>query len=173
MRPYSTSQIHSFDVDRAEAPELIRGTRRLHRGVPVEKRFWMQVQKTSSCWLWTGGTTGKSNYGQIGVNGHHVLAHRFAYELLVGPIPDGLELDHLCRTHPCVNPDHLEVVTGRVNQLRGLNPELNRTRAKLITQCPNGHLYDEANTYRGPAGGGRQCRTCHIEKQRQRRAAAR
>lgn len=81
-----------------------------------------------------------------------VGAHRFMYELLVGPIPDGMELDHLCRNPPCVNPVHLEPVTPQENQRRGLH-------GVLKTRCPAGHSYSEFGSRR--ARGTRECRECH------------
>lgn len=87
----------------------------------LAERFWPKVSKTDSCWLWQASLDGKG-YGQI--NGGRtptrmMRAHRVAYELVIGPIPDGLDLDHLCRTPRCVNPDHLEPVTRRENTARG------------------------------------------------------
>jgi hypothetical protein len=79
-----------------------------------EARFWSYVTKTEGCWEWKGAKDG-DGYGHLGVAGSVVGAHRYAYELLVGPIPEGLHLDHLCRNRPCVNPDHLEPVTQAVN----------------------------------------------------------
>jgi hypothetical protein len=74
----------------------------------------------SGCWEWTGSGTGRAKaYGQFWVAGKGVLAHRFSYETMVGPIPEGLELDHLCRFQRCVNPTHLEPVTPSVNIQRG------------------------------------------------------
>ena len=89
---------------------------------PISARFWAKVDKTETCWLWTGGQS--AGYGRFGFKGRPNLgAHRFAYELLVGPIPPGLDLDHLCRVRNCVNPDHLEPVTRRENLLlRGGGP---------------------------------------------------
>lgn len=86
--------------------------------------FWAKVHKTDSCWLWTATDDGHG-YGhfQAGTNRHNarsVKAHRWAYEDLVGPIPEGMVLDHLCHVPRCVNPDHLRVVSQRVNsQNRG------------------------------------------------------
>ena len=105
----------------------------------------------SGCWLWTGACTG-SGYG----NFRSHAAHRIVYELLRGPIPEGLELDHLCRVVSCVNPDHLEAVTPRVNNLRSMSPAALHAKK---THCPAGHLYDEANTYVSEAGS-RSCRSC-------------
>jgi hypothetical protein len=82
-----------------------------------EARFWSYVEKTEDCWLWVGAI-GSSGYGRLKVAGRDVGAHRFAFELLVGPIPEGLTIDHLCRNRPCVKPDHLEPVTLAENTRR-------------------------------------------------------
>src|SRR5450755_3951408 len=76
----------------------------------AEERFWARVDKqTDGCWVWTGAL--RTGYGTLSVSGKNVPAHRFSYELLVGIIPDGLQIDHLCRNRACVNPEHLEPVT--------------------------------------------------------------
>lgn len=122
-----------------------------------EDRFWANVEKSGDCWLWTGGKTGGEwgRYGAFQVNGRQTKTHRFAYELLVGPVPEGLELDHLCRVTLCCNPEHLEAVTHRENLLRGVAPCA--VHAKK-THCPQGHPYDKVNTriYKGM----RTCRVC-------------
>lgn len=117
-------------------------------------KFWSRVDTGGECWLWKGPLQ-KHGYGAIGGR----LAHRVAYELLKGPIPEGLQLDHLCRVRPCVNPEHLEPVTPKTNCLRGFGPGgLNAQK----THCPRGHEYSDANTYvrtgRLPARG---CRACN------------
>lgn len=90
-----------------------------NRGLPLEQRFWMKVNKTSTCWLWTAATQQKG-YGIFGVGtGRTTPAHRYSYELHVGPIPEGMQIDHLCRVRSCVNPAHLEVVTPLQNVRRG------------------------------------------------------
>lgn len=85
-----------------------------------EPRFWVKVEKTESCWLWTGATNGLG-YGKFKADPRTpaVYAHRYAYELVVGPIPEGLQLDHCCENPPCVNPAHLEPVTQAENVRRG------------------------------------------------------
>lgn len=93
-----------------------------NRGLPVEQRFWMKVDRTDTCWLWTASKT-RNGYGMFGVSIDGKVttspAHRWAYEMLVGPIPTGLQIDHLCRVRHCVNPAHLEPVTGTQNIRRG------------------------------------------------------
>lgn len=124
---------------------------------PPEPRFWRKVEKTPGCWLWRG-TTNPRGYGMFRPYvGQARKAHRYAYELLVGPVPDGTELDHLCRNPRCVNPAHLEPVTHRENMLRGENPA---ARAARATHCRHGHAYDEANTQVTPTGE-RRCRACN------------
>ena len=85
----------------------------------VQQRFWSKVDKSGECWLWTGGRShshGSPAYGTFDVGGASVKAHRFAYELLVGVIPDGMQLDHLCFNKGCVNPEHLQLVTQKQNR---------------------------------------------------------
>ncbi|KOG21765.1 hypothetical protein ADK36_12325 [Streptomyces viridochromogenes] len=133
----------------------------------------MQTTDTSGdCWLWTAKPNGEG-YANVRIDGVHYRAHRLAYELLVGPIPDGLVLDHLCRVRHCLNPAHLEPVTIAENIRRGravLPPYSSRK-----THCPQGHVYDEVNTYVTPQGK-RDCRTCRRAARRRcdarRRAAA-
>lgn len=127
------------------------------RGLPMEQRFWSKVQGDdyTACWIWTAGTN--RGYGYFNVTARRGIgAHRWAYEHLRGEIPEGLELDHLCRVRRCVNPWHLEPVTTAENV---------RRQKAAITHCPQGHLYDATNTYR-LASTGRKCRTCNTENQR-------
>lgn len=128
----------------------------------LEQRFWSKVDNCSrdACWEWTGGING-NGYGQINVAGRVIGAHRIAYELLVGPIPEGLELDHLCRNRTCVNPAHLEPVTRRENQLRGQSVSGRNARK---THCPSGHPYSGSNLV--VKQGQRRCRACIRRDQR-------
>lgn len=132
-----------------------------------EERFWESVEPTGFCWTWTGNLN-DAGYGRFGADGRLYLAHRYAYGLLVGPIPDGTELDHLCRTRRCVNPDHLDPVTQVVNNRRSFSWAGQNHRK---THCPQGHEYTPENTYLSRTNE-RHCRTCDRERTRERRAAA-
>lgn len=123
------------------------------------ERFWNFVRKSSYCWEWTGYKT-PNGYGMFGKR----YAHRLAYELLVGPIGDGLTLDHLCRFRDCVNPAHLEPLSMRDNILRGTAPTAENA-AK--THCVRGHAFDKANSIvRKDRPGTRECRQCRRDQQR-------
>ena len=117
--------------DARELPRVEFGDTRL------PERFWAKVALLSSdCWEWRGALSSKG-YGNFGVgNGRTGHSHRVAYLALIGDIPPQLELDHLCRNRACVNPAHLEAVSGRVNNLRGTSPAALRARR---THCPRGH----------------------------------
>jgi hypothetical protein len=129
------------------------------------ERFWSKVEATGFCWLWKESTVrGHGSFFLSRAEGK-VYAHRWAYEYLVGPIPEGLELDHLCRVRHCVNPDHLEPVTHRTNFLRGYAVGAQSMRRGT---CPNGHEYTPENTYVRKDGQGRQCKTCNRRKNNER-----
>ncbi len=114
------------------------------------------------CWIWRGSLD-PNGYGRCPNRNprYSGLAHRFAYQASIGPIPEGLTLDHLCRVHCCVNPAHLEPVTSGVNVLRGFAPSATNARKEY---CKRGHPFDEANTYHTKSGG-RGCRACHSEQE--------
>lgn len=124
---------------------------------PVKPRFLAKVEKTETCWLWTAWIE-RNGYGRFWLDGNQHGAHRVAYELFVGPIPKGLQIDHLCRIRHCVNPDHLEPVTAAENFRRSTGPDKRREWGRQNTHCAEGHPYTEENTYRD--GRGRSCLTC-------------
>lgn len=109
---------------------------------PWEPRFWAKVTKTDDCWIWTGHRA-TNGYGRFRKNQEspNEGAHRISYELLVGPVPAGLDLDHLCRRRECVRPEHLEPVTRSENLRRGL------TGQREATVCRQGHLLVGTNVY--------------------------
>jgi hypothetical protein len=126
------------------------------------------VDVETGCWLWTAYTD-PAGYGRIATSAqpNPELAHRVSYRLYVGPIPEGLTLDHLCRVRRCVNPAHLEPVTLAENKRRGESLAAQNARK---THCPQGHPYDEANTH-VTAQGYRDCRACNRERHRREAAA--
>lgn len=136
----------------------------------VEERFWEKVEKTpGGCWLWTAFLN-PTGYGMFGIGSRTdgtrrcVFAHRFAYTLLVGPIPDGLTLDHLCRVHACVKPAHLEPATDRENILRSpIQPAAVNARK---THCHKGHPFAGDNL-RITKHGKRQCVECYRKQKRE------
>jgi len=118
----------------------------------------------SGCWIWHAGTS-RGGYGKFWDPRRygHMAAHRFSYETAVGPIPDGLQIDHLCRVRACVNPDHLEPVTQRENILRG---DTLATAKFYQKRCIHGHRFNTQNTYTRP-NGTRGCRPCRAKRQRE------
>lgn len=122
----------------------------------INHRFWSKVLVgyDSGCWVWIGCDNGKHGYGKFWDGTRMVYSHRHAYEDIVGPIPKGKELDHLCRNPVCCNPRHLEPVTHTENVRRGMGNQY-----KGIVRCKRGHLYDEENTYQTKRGG-RRCKAC-------------
>jgi hypothetical protein len=131
---------------------------------PIERVFArLDMSDPDACWVWPGSKNDRG-YGNVGDGSgggkQTLLVHRLVYEALVGSIPEGLTLDHLCRNPPCVNPLHLEPVTHRENCRRAAGEF-----------CKRGHPFDDANTIRYL--GRRQCRICANEGQRRRYWAAR
>jgi len=127
-----------------------------------ERRFWAKVEKRGphECWSWTGATNG-DGYGYMTRNGRTAYAHRVSYEFAIGPIPEGLQLDHLCRVRNCVNPAHLEAVTSAENTLRG-NGACARNARK--THCKHGHEFTDDNIAWSKKG--RACLTCKRLRER-------
>lgn len=173
-------------IDGCELPHSARGLCKAHYmrwwkshpdKTPVatrtpEERFWAKVQggDVTTCWLWMGSTADRGYGGTFRPEegAKSTRPHRWAYEHLIGPIPEGLEIDHLCRNRACVNPWHLEPVTAVVNTARA--------HRYAPTHCPQGHEYTPENTYHPPnKPNSRQCRTCRRtraqEVKRMKRAA--
>ena len=138
----------------------------------LAERFWPKVDKRgpTDCWPWTAYKN-EAGYGTLTVNRVVHFAHRISYELNVGPIPEGMHIDHVlkrgCTRKDCVNPGHLEPVTPRENTIRAPKslPSLNIAK----THCKHGHEFTQDNIYVGP-NGGRRCRKCRAEQKRQRAA---
>jgi hypothetical protein len=118
---------------------------------PESERFWEKVEKSDGCWLWTA-QIGSNGYGRFSSRSDGPrLAHRVAYELVIGEIPAGLVIDHLCRNRACVNPHHMEPVTIGENVRRG--------EPAVKTHCKQGHERNDTNSYVN-AKGHRICRPC-------------
>lgn len=135
---------------------------------PIEDRLWPKVDRSGgpeACWEFVGARD-PNGYGRIRHGDNARLAHRVAYEISVGPIPDGLTLDHLCRNTSCVNPAHLEPVTVGENVLRGTAPSAVAARK---THCKNGHPLSGGNLQM--EGSKRRCKTCQKLKEQKRWAA--
>jgi hypothetical protein len=124
----------------------------------VAERFEAKYipEPNSGCWLWLGALDGHG-YGHMYINGRYAAAYRVGYELAKGPIPDGMVIDHLCRTPICVNPDHLEAVTQSINLLR--SPLMGSHNRKL-THCRRGHEFSAENTRIRNPRGWRSCIAC-------------
>lgn len=121
-------------------------------------RFWVKVRKTADCWEWTAWRD-RHGYGGVRVNGRLIGAHVVSYELCVSPVPDGLELDHLCRNRSCVRPSHLEPVTKLENGLRGQSrPAVNARK----THCEAGHPFSGDNLLVVSGSPGRTRRRCKV-----------
>lgn len=149
-------------------------------GVSVLDRMDDQFTIDDGCWLWTGRLDQNGYPGAIHHNGRRRRPYQILYEMMVGPIPEGLTLDHLCHSadpfgcvdqgeclhRRCVRPDHLEPVTQAENNRRNASPWQRRARQ---THCTSGHAFDEANTYIA-TNGTRSCRACHRASEAARRA---
>lgn len=143
--------------------------------------YWQRVLISEGCWLWVGSINHATGYGLVSVPvpevGRRTVtmgAHRFAYELLVGPIPEGLEIDHLCFNTECVRPDHLEPVTHAENMRR--SREAGRLGRPCAVRCKRGHVLTGDNLYHYRTANGRTarfCRECGRLRQQASRASRR
>lgn len=129
-------------------------------------RFWAKVDKTGTCWLWTA-SVGNHGYGQMGVAGGVQLAHRIAYALAFGEIPEGLTIDHLCMVKRCVNPGHLEAVSRAENVRRAHDSGVYYS----LAHCPQGHPRTP-DVWRTKQDGRHYCAECHRARQRAKAGAA-
>lgn len=138
-------------------------TRKLIITKPKIKHFMTKINKVDSgCWEWTGYVK-PNGYGQFAQPGSQIVyAHRWIYAAIKGEIPEGYDIDHLCRNRKCVNPDHLEAVTRLENLKR--SPIYRGNVKSAMTHCPSGHPYDESNTYNVPGRSHRLCRKCRYER---------
>ena len=149
--------------ERPNAPQRIKDL--LRELVPVDGPL------QTACWCHPKAKSGKGadaaggGYGTVVLAGKKITAHQALYQFFVGPVPDGLELDHLCRVRPCANPLHIEAVTHTENVLRGDHHK------RRLTHCPAGHPYSGDNLYINPSGR-RLCRECRRQQKRARRQQA-
>lgn len=160
-----TGEVATLRVHRAKETDLSN----LQRSKPIptldahgQDRLWskVEVHHPAGCWEWIGKSDPRG-YGVFTIKSKSFLAHRVAYTTLIGPIPQGMCLDHLCRNHSCVNPDHLRVVSERENLLAGYGFGAKRARQTL---CKNGHPLSGQNLWvyqRKGSGLRRVCVTCH------------
>jgi hypothetical protein len=127
----------------------------------LRERFLAKIQFSDGCWGWSAGCSG-DGYGAFKVFGKQRASHRVAWEWQNGiSIPAGLQIDHLCRNPKCVNPNHMEVVTPKVNNHRGTSPIAKNVKKE---RCLRGHMFDAENTFVVRLHGrvmGRGCRICH------------
>lgn len=122
------------------------------------------INKTDTCWLWTGSHNGVG-YGEVRINNKKKYVHRLMYENYKGEIPTGYQIDHLCRVPACCNPGHLEAVTPQENVLRGDGAKPKPYMLK--THCSQGHEYTELNSYIRKDGKGRNCVECVRKRSRE------
>lgn len=136
-----------------------RGTVELDKFDGPQDRFRskIDIDPGTGCWLWNGTLYPRTGYANFWLDGKSNLAHRIAYRWWKGEIPVGYQLDHLCKVRRCVNPDHLEAVTPRVNNLRSMSPPAINARK---THCKRGHEYTPENTHIDARSGARLCRAC-------------
>lgn len=146
-------------------------------GLFLPRRIWDKIypDPNCGCWLWGGSLAGGRKttlgYGEVWWGAGKVKVHRLLYETFVGPIPEGMQLDHLCRVQPCCNPAHLEPVTPTENVRRGIAGQNRKHEVAQMAECRNGHAWIPENIGQGKRQ--RFCRICRREGQRHRRQIAR
>jgi hypothetical protein len=156
--PLSSRNRPSRGIRKGEPSRYVPGHQRMRSADPAALFKRNVHSQADGCWHWTGRVA-RDGYGFLHVGGgRYVLAHRWSYEHHVGPIPEGLTIDHLCRVRHCVNPEHLEPVTQRVNNLRSESEPAKNARK---THCKRGHEFTPENTYRH-RDGRRECGTCKV-----------
>ena len=151
---------------RSEEQKTAQAARLPHRRVDLMVRFWNKVSiQKNGCWLWNGCLARPQGYARLNIERKAQYAHIFIYERLWGPIPEGKEIDHLCRNRACVNPFHLEAVIRQVNWLRGYSPAaVAHRKAEGRSCCAHGHPWTPENTYYRKSGS-KICRTCHRQQE--------
>lgn len=136
-----------------------RPRKRVTPGASLADRVLLHTDRSGECWIWTAAIDKSTGYGRVSIGGKVGYGHRIAYEAFVGPIPAGMEIDHLCRNRACCRPEHLEAVTPQVNVLRGESPGAKARRRDL---CFHGqHLYADHGFV--DRDGRRRCRACQIQ----------
>lgn len=140
-------------------PHVNKLPMRVH-GTP-EERFWAKVDADGDCWEWIGFKN-QAGYGRFyAPSGKMVLAHRYAYETLVGSIPSDAEIDHLCKNRACVSPAHLDPVSHKENVRRGAASTVMKLRAQRITHCKSGHDLTVEGAFVRNGSGRRRCKECN------------
>jgi hypothetical protein len=143
---------------RKRSPEAVAAALAGRTIRPIEDRFWEKVEKTDTCWLWTGARM-PIGYGRFGIKKENCLAHVVSMGLAGVEIPPGMVLDHICKVRNCVRPEHLRVVTRSWNAKYNNDSIFSRNRAR--THCTHGHEFTEANIRRTEEGY-RNCRPCSV-----------
>jgi len=143
------------------------------RGTPISTRIQdrITIDANTGCWTWSGPIQ-PNGYAMMSVGRSRRYVHRLAFETWIGPIPRGLDIDHLCRNRACCNPQHLEPVARAENINRGNGPNVLARLNGNKTHCANGHEFTSDNTRMRPSGG-RRCRTCARDESRAKRSKLR